>query len=54
MLERIYVQGLSAVARARYESNVLQAGLGNGFYSIDYPNPAVLYFAADGIGDNLT
>ena len=40
-----YFQGLSAVARARYESIVLQAGLGFDPYSIDDPTPAVLYFA---------
>ena len=40
-----YCQSLSAVARARYESKVLQAGLGIVSYSIDYLTPAVLYFA---------
>ena len=39
-----YCQSLSAVARARYESKVLQAGLGIVSYSIDYLTPAVLYF----------
>ena len=40
-----YFQGLSAVARAIYESKVLQAGLGIDSYSIDNPSPAFLYFA---------
>ena len=40
----VYCQSLSAVARARYESKVLQAGLGIVSYSIDYLTPAV-YFA---------
>ena len=40
-----YCQSLSAVARAKYESKVLQAGLGIVSYSIDYLTPAVLYFA---------
>ena len=41
----VYCQSLSAVARTRYESKVLQAGLGIVSYSIDYLTPAVLYFA---------
>ena len=40
-----YCQSLSAVSRAKYESKVLQAGLGIVSYSIDYLTPAVLYFA---------
>ena len=40
-----YCPSLSAVARARYESKVLQAGLGVDHCSIDYLTPAVLYFA---------
>ena len=41
----VYCLSLSAVARARYESKVLQAGLGIVSYSINYLTPAVLYFA---------
>ena len=37
----------------RYESKVLQAGLGVDHCSIDYLTPAVLYLA-DGTGKNLT
>ena len=44
-MERIVMQSLSAVARTRYESKVLQAGLGIVSYSIDCLTPAVLYFA---------
>ena len=42
-----YCQSLSAVARTRYESEVLQAGLDVDHCSIDYLiiTPAVLYFA---------
>ena len=40
----VYFQSLSAVALARYESKVLQAGLGIYPYSIDDLTPAALYF----------